>query len=155
MRFLNLTIKTLSTFFYTGYLPFMPGTFASIVAVLLVCLVRNNNFMHLVLTLVFLTLGFLISGRAESLFKKKDASFIVIDEVAGVFLSFIFIPYDIRLIVIGFFLFRILDALKPYPAGSIQELRGSLGIMGDDIVAGLYTNIILQVVLRLASFNIS
>ena len=63
-------------------------------------------------------------------------------------LSLIFVPFDGKLIIIGFFLFRLLDTLKPYPAGKIQNLAGSVGVMGDDIVAGVYTNLILQVVSR-------
>lgn len=79
----------------------------------------------------------------------------MIDEVSGMLLSLIFLPYDIKLVIIAFILFRILDTLKPYPLGRLQNLAGSIGIMSDDIVAGLYTNIILQVVLRLVSFKAS
>lgn len=97
----------------------------------------------------------MVTGKAERIFNKKDARCIVIDEVGGIFLSLIFVPYAIKLALLAFVVFRILDALKPYPAGYLQNLRGSLGIMGDDIIAGIYTNIILQVVLRLASFRVS
>jgi phosphatidylglycerophosphatase A len=100
-------------------------------------------------------LGLLSAGKAEKIFNRKDAGCIVIDEVSGMLLALIFIPYSIKLAIIAFVLFRILDGLKPYPAGLFQNLKGSLGIMSDDIVAGLYTNIILQVALRLASFKIS
>lgn len=100
-------------------------------------------------------LGFLVAGRAEEIFNKKDARYIVIDEIVGMLLSLIFIPYDIKLVIIAFIIFRILDALKPYPAGSLENLKGSLGVMSDDIIAGLYTNIILQIVLRLASLKTS
>lgn len=79
----------------------------------------------------------------------------MIDEVSGMLLSLIFIPYDIKLVIMAFILFRILDTLKPYPLDRLQNLAGSIGIMSDDIVAGLYTNIILQVVLRLVSFKAS
>jgi len=96
-----------------------------------------------------------LSGRAEKIFNKKDAGCIVIDEVSGMLLSLIFIPYDIKLVIMSFILFRILDALKPFPLDRLQSLTGSTGIMSDDIVAGLYTNIILQVALRLISFKTS
>jgi len=148
-------VRILSTFFYAGYFPFMPGTFASFVAALLVFLIAGNTGLHLLLTAVFLIIGFLVSGRAEKLFGKKDARYIVIDEVAGIFISFAFIPYDIKLIICGFILFRILDALKPYPAAYLETKKGSVGVMTDDIVAGIYTNIILQFVLRLTSFKAS
>lgn len=149
----NFIIKTLSTFFYVGYLPFMPGTFASIAGVLLIYLLKGNTVTYILFTLVLTILGFLISGKAEQIFNKKDAKFIVIDEVSGILLGFLFIPYDIKLIVMAFILFRILDAFKPYPSDRLQRLAGSIGIMSDDIVAGLYTNIILQVVSRFVSLR--
>jgi len=155
MNIYNLIVKTVSTFFYLGYLPLIPGTFASVVAIFLFYLIKGSIFIYTLVTLLLIILGFLVSGRAEKIFNQKDARYIVIDEVAGMFLSLVFIPYDIRWVVIAFFFFRIFDALKPYPAGRIQEINGSTGVMGDDIIAALYTNIILQVVLRLVSFKTS
>lgn len=151
----SLFIKTLSTFFYVGYLPLIPGTFASIVGVFLFYLTKNSVFIYILFTLSWMLLGLSISGEAEKIFNKKDAKCIVIDEMCGMFLSLIFIPYDLRLIIVALCLFRILDTLKPYPADRLQNFGGSIGIMGDDIVAGIYTNIILQIVLRLTSFMIS
>ncbi len=156
MNMRNFIIKTLSTFFYVGYLPFIPGTFASIAGILLIYLLKDNSFIYILFTVVLIILGFLISGKAEKIFNKKDARFIVIDEVSGMLLSLLlFIPYDIKLIVMAFILFRILDAFKPYPSDRLQRLAGSIGIMSDDIVAGLYTNIILQIVSRLVSLRAS
>lgn len=151
----KITIKTLSSFFYIGRLPFIPGTFGSVAGVALYYLVKDNIYIYASFTLFLIVLGLLISGQTERMLGEKDASCIVIDEVSGMLLSLMLIPYDIKLVIMAFCLFRILDALKPYPAGPLQDLKGSIGIMGDDIVAGLYTNIILQVVLRLTSFNAS
>ena len=114
---------------------------------------KDRNFQKDILCFIFL--GLLVSGRAEKIFHQKDARYIVIDEISGMFLSLIFIPYDIKLVILAFILFRILDALKPFPLDRLQSLPGSIGIMSDDIVAGLYTNIILQVALRLVSFKTS
>lgn len=152
---LNFIIKTTTTFLYVGYLPFIPGTFASIVGIILFYFVKDNIFLYILLTLILIALGFLFTGRAEKIFNKKDARCIVIDEISGMLLSLIFIPYDIKLVIIAFILFRILDALKPFPSNRLQNLTGSISIMSDDIVAGLYTNLILHVVLRLVSFKIS
>lgn len=149
----NFLAKTIGTFFYIGYLPLIPGTFGSAAGVFLFYLFRASPFLNLGLTFFCLILGFFFSGRAEKIFGRKDARCIVIDEVSGMLISLIFIPYDPKLVVIVFLLFRILDALKPYPACRLQRLEGSIGIMADDIVAGLYTNIILQLVLRLASLR--
>lgn len=153
MRFWNSLIKTVTTFLYAGYLPFIPGTFGSLAGVLVFYLVRRNTFLYGLSTLSLIILGFLLAGRAEKIFQKKDARQIVIDEVCGMLVSLAFMPYDIKFVIAGFFLFRLLDALKPYPAGALEKLKGGLGIMSDDLVAGLYTNLILQFVVRLLSLR--
>ncbi len=145
----NFFITIVSTFFYTGYLPFIPGTFGSLAGFCVFFFVKNNIFIYLAAILIFTVLGFIFCGLAEKLFNKRDPKYVVIDEVVGILLTFLLLPYyDLRIYVIGFFLFRLLDTLKPDPAGWLQRLDGSKGIMGDDIVAGLYANAILQVVAR-------
>jgi phosphatidylglycerophosphatase A len=97
-----------------------------------------------------LVLGFLVSSPAERIFQRKDSVRIVIDEAAGMFLSLVFLHISVLSLCWGFILFRIFDVLKVYPADRFQHMKGGLGVMLDDIVAGIYTNLILQVVLRLA-----
>lgn len=148
-------ILAASTFLYVGYLPLAPGTFGSICGVFLFFLAGGNAFIYVLLTLLALISGFVFAGRAERILGIKDSSCIVIDEVSGMLISLMFIPLDIKFVVIAFVLFRILDTLKPFPAGRLQDTKGSVGIMSDDIIAGIYTNIILQFVLRITSFRIS
>lgn len=148
----NFLVKTLSTFLYIGFLPLIPGTFASLIGVSIFYLTRGNFWPMILLTASIIILGFAVSGEAERIFNKKDAKYIVIDEVAGMLLSLIFLPLDIKFVIIAFVLFRLLDILKPYPANRFQELKGSIGIMGDDIVAGLYTNLIMSVALKIGFF---
>lgn len=155
MSAFNSFVKIITTFFYAGYFPLVPGTFASLIGLILLFLVKGNFFIYGIAVTALLIVGFWSAGRAERIFQQKDARYIVIDEVVGMCLCMAFIPYDIRVLLIGFFLFRILDTLKPFPAGRLQNLKGSPGIMLDDLVAAFYTNIILQIVLRLASFNAS
>jgi len=133
-----------------GYLPFMPGTFASIAGFLIFILIGANSTAYLLVAAAILAVGFFSCGRAEEMFGRKDSSRIVIDEVAGMLVALICIPYDLKIAVLALVLFRILDIVKPFPANGLQRLRGSLGVMADDIVAGLYTNFILQLVLRFA-----
>ncbi len=151
----NFIIKFISTFFFIGYIPFIPGTLASLAGLFLVWFLRGNPLLYLLITAIILFLGFLITSKAEEIFKRKDAKQIVIDEVCGIFLSLLFLPLRPKVIFCAFILFRILDALKIFPAERFQRLSGGKGIMLDDIVAGLYTNIILQLVLRFAAFKIS
>lgn len=153
MKIRDFLIKITSTFFYLGYVPFIPGTAGSISGVFLFYLLEGDLFIYGLFTFLILILGFLVSGEAERIFKQKDSRRIVIDEVSGMLLSLIFIPPDIKWVVAGFIIFRILDSLKPYPVSKFQRLKGSLGVMSDDIVAALYTNIILQIVLRFTSFK--
>lgn len=133
----------------------MPGTFGSIAGLVLYYLVKDSSMIYCSVTLILILIGFLTSGRTEGILQKKDPSCIVIDEVSGMFLSLIFLPYNFKLLIIAFLVFRILDTVKPYPAYKLQNLKGSLGIMSDDLIAGLYTNIILQVVLRLITLTAS
>ena len=93
-------------------------------------------------------MGFLTAGRAEKIFQEKDSNKIVIDEVAGLLLAFWGLELDWTLIITGFFLFRALDAVKAFPANQLEKLAGSPGVMGDDLVAGFYTNVVLQIVTR-------
>ncbi|MFA4889464.1 MAG: phosphatidylglycerophosphatase A [Candidatus Omnitrophota bacterium] len=152
---MKLLTKAISTFFYLGYLPAVPGTFGSLAGLGLFYLLKDNYPVYIIFTALAVALGFFTSGAAEKLLRKKDPSCIVIDEVAGMLLALLFLPADIKVVITAFVFFRVLDSLKPYPACQLQGLRGSLGIMSDDITAAMYTNIILQVALRLAVFKIS
>lgn len=153
MAIRNALIKLVATFFYTGYLPLVPGTFGSLAGIFLYAgIIRRQPFLF---TFIAVVVGFLVSGPAEKILGKKDSRHIVIDEVAGMLVALVFLPYDLKVISVAFIIFRILDAIKPYPAYRLERLKGSLGIMSDDLVAGLYTNIILQIALRLVSFKAS
>ena len=82
------------------------------------------------------------------MYKRKDAQMIVIDEACGMLLALFFVPMNMFAVILGFFIFRILDILKPPPAKRMEKLSGSMGIMFDDIVAAFYTNAILQIIAR-------
>ena len=146
-------VKTVSTFFYVGYFPLIPGTAGSVAAIFLFFLIKNNPLTYLAALLTLLILGFLVSGAAEKIMRKTDPPCLVIDEVCGMLIGLLFLPYDIRLVIIAFLIFRILDTLKPYPISSFEKLKGGWGIMSDDIIAGLYTNLILQAVVSVTSLS--
>lgn len=132
-----------ATLFGIGYVPLIPGTAASLVAVI-IFLVIKSNLWFFIITVSSLIFAFSLSGDAEKIFKQKDSKKIVIDDFSGMLITFLFIPHDIRFIVCGFFLFRMLDVLKIPPANIIEKYKGSLGVVGDDVVAGIYANIFLQ-----------
>jgi len=144
----------LSTLLFVGYMP-VSGTAGSIAALALFWLLRFNLIAQVVLTLSFISAGMLLAGRAEKVLGRKDASPIVIDEAAGMMVSLLFLPVDFRIAVSGFVIFRAFDILKPYPAAAAERLKGGLGIMADDLIAGIYTNCILQVAVRLIVARLS
>lgn len=142
-------VKLIATFCYLGYIPYAPGTAASLAGLGLYFLFRDNLYLYTLLLILVGVLGFLVSGRAEEIFQEKDSSKIVIDEVAGLLLAFWGLgQLNITLVITGFFIFRALDMVKPYPAAKLERIKGSCGVMTDDLLAGLYTNIVLQIVTR-------
>lgn len=141
-------IKIVTSFFYLGHSPFMPGTIGSLGGLAVYFLVRNNDLLYGFSILFLFLLGIMFSGEAEKIYKRKDAQMIVIDEACGMLLTLFFVPFSVFSVVLGFFLFRIFDILKPPPAKRMEKLTGSLGVMFDDIIAAIYANLILQVIFR-------
>lgn len=142
--------QTIATFFYLGYSPFAPGTVGTLGAIALFYLL--SQFSTLVYVLFFL--GFAIisiwaSGEAEGIFGNTDPGQVVADEVCGYLVTMFLIPWSRGNIILGFFLFRFFDIVKPPPVRRVERLPGGFGIVIDDIFAGIYANIILQVVTRL------
>ena len=138
--------KMIASVFYVGYLPVAPGTLGSLAAVLLYYFICRNTIMMSAVILVIIILGFVTSGRMEKIFGEKDPGEIVIDEFSGMLISLYRMPPTMGYVVAGFLLFRFFDIVKPRPIKNLEKLKGSLGIMSDDIMAGIYANMILQVV---------
>lgn len=144
-------IKIISSVFYIGYSPFLAGTMASLAAFLgYLFFIRSNCALHMALVCVITVVGFLVSGKAEKIWGRKDAREIVIDDFNGMLIGLLFIPYSLKLSIFGFIVFRIMDGLKPYPIYKMEKLEGAWGVMGDDLMAGLYTIITLQLFLKFA-----
>ena len=99
----------------------------------------------LVLVLVAVTLAGIWAGsRVERALDAKDPGIIVIDEVAGMFLSVLFLPRTIPVLAAAFLLFRAFDIVKPFPVRRFERLPGGIGIMADDLAAGVYANVALR-----------
>jgi len=142
--------KLLATFFYVGNVPVAPGSLASLAGTLLVIALCGHPGLYVFLFLVITLVGFAVSGRVEKLLGQKDPSCVIIDEVSGVLLALFMLPLTPAVIVTTFFLFRAFDMFKIYPVNRFEELPGSVGIMADDLWAGLYTNIVMQLAIRLS-----
>lgn len=132
-----------------GYAPLAPGTVGSLGGVLLFFFIRNNNLLYFFSTFAVLITGLFVCGKAEKVFGSKDPKQIVIDEVFGILIALYPAGYSLMDITLGFFLFRLFDIWKPPPIRALQGLKGSLGVMGDDLLAGLYTLFSLQLINRI------
>lgn len=139
-------LKYIATLGFIGYIPVAPGTFGTLTAFLFYILLRPSPFIHIVILFLIIPIGIISSHHAERLLNRKDSRHIVIDEFCGYLLSVLFIPYSISYALAAFFLFRFFDILKPFPIKKIENaLRGGTGVMADDIMAAIYTNLILQI----------
>lgn len=153
-----------------GFIPVAPGTWGSAVGVGIYLFVRQfeilsradiaaykrtveqitawNYAVNACALLIFCSIGIWAASRAAKIFDDKDPQTVVVDEVIGQLIVFLFVPFDIswKLIFAGFLLFRLFDIWKPYPIDSLQNLSGGIGVCADDILAGVYGGVCLAVI---------
>jgi phosphatidylglycerophosphatase A len=158
------------TTFGVGYLPYAPGTYGSAVGVgiyLIAAFIEEKfsfsliakgfndiqitawfHVFNLTIFLLFCILSIWASGRATKLFQNKDPQKVVVDEVVGQLITFLFIPFATSwwIILAGFLLFRLFDIWKPYPIDSLQNLPAGIGVCADDILAGVYAGTCLSLI---------
>ena len=139
-------IMFLATGFYSGTLPKAPGTWGSLMALVPWFFMRNLPLpSYLILITVIFVVGCLLAGSAEKILDQADAGPIVIDEFVGMFITLIAAPAHPAAWIAGFFLFRFFDVLKPFPCSWFDtHIHGGFGIMFDDVIAGLYALLCLQ-----------
>ena len=122
-----------------GRAPLAPGTVASAVTAVVLWLLQLSTPALLALLILVTALGTWAADQAErALGGGKDPGAIVVDEVAGMTLSVLAVPLSLPALLAAFLLFRVFDVVKPFPANVSQRLRGGLGVMADDLIAGLY-----------------
>jgi len=142
------TALILGTWFGSGLMPFASGTFGTLAAVPLVGLLALFSPLFSVLFLLIMTLVAIWASQVvQNLLNRVDPSEVVIDEVAGFLLTLLWIPLSWGTLLAGFLLFRFFDIWKPWPAGPAEKLHGGLGIVLDDLIAGLYANLGLRTIL--------
>ncbi|MFQ5680535.1 MAG: phosphatidylglycerophosphatase A [Candidatus Omnitrophota bacterium] len=139
-------IKLLAGFFGLGYLP-AGGTVASVVSVVVYFLLRDNHPLYNILTLLSTLAALVVCGRAERAFGRKDPSQIVLDEISGMLVGFLFIPFSWSHALVGFIVFRFFDIVKVYPLKKIESFPGAWGVVLDDLCAGVYANFILRILM--------
>ena len=134
-----------------GYSPVLPGTLGSLVGMLLYFCVASSVTWYAVAFVVLSGIGILASRAILKLTAEKDPSWIVIDEAIGILVTFFGIAPRISILVIGFALFRFLDSTKVFPLDRLEHLPGEWGVLLDDVGAGLYANLALHLLLKVAS----
>ena len=148
MRKLHLL---LATGLGIGDLPRAPGTLGTLAAVVLYLVFRKilpEPLSYGIMLVLFSGMAIWICGTAEKYLGKRDSSAIVIDEMAGFLLAMFLVPFSVRMLILGFILFRAFDILKPR-IDRIESLPGGWGVVGDDLAAGILTNILLHVSLSM------
>jgi phosphatidylglycerophosphatase A len=131
---------------YSGRLPVAPGTAGTLVGVLLYLGMKGLPVpVYAALCVLIFFIGMWIAGRAEALLGRTDHPSIVIDEIAGYLVAMVLVPSGWSSIAVAFVLFRVFDIVKPFPLKRLQNLHGGPGVMLDDIGAGVYTNVVLQI----------
>ncbi len=159
MKKVPFLIDILATGFYMGKIPFMPGTFGSLVAIPLGYLC-SLGFMPVygswALFAFIFFIGVYVSTRFTAITGLEDPGSIVIDEIAGLMIFYLIFPFKPIYIIAGFILFRFFDIIKPFPVSFFDKMKNGWGIMLDDIVAGLYAVLVWFIVLKILEyFNIA
>jgi phosphatidylglycerophosphatase A len=132
---------------YIGYLPVAPGTFGSAVGLVLFALIRWSGSVAIELGAIalLLALGVWSGNLAEQHFGRVDPAPVVLDEVAGMLITLALIPVTLSGAFVGFFIFRLFDVIKPWPANRLEALPGGLGMMADDAMAAVYGNVAMRI----------
>ena len=137
---------------YVGYVPIAPGTFGSAAGLVLFWLVRGTGSWSVEAAMIAAValLGVWSGSAAERHFRGVDPGPVVIDEVFGMLVTLAFLPVGVAGAVTGFFVFRLLDIVKPWPARRFEALHGGWGIMADDGMAAVYGNLVMRGLMALA-----
>lgn len=135
---------------YTGYLPKAPGTWGSLIGVgLWAGMQRLELLPYTGIVFALFVIGAACAGSAEKILDRGDPGIVVIDEIVGQLIALAAAPFHPGAALLGFVLFRFFDILKPFPINWLDKhIHGGLGIMFDDVVAGLYSLLILQLIWR-------
>jgi phosphatidylglycerophosphatase A len=150
---MNRFFLLFATGFGVGYSPIVPGTLGTLIAIPIYFFLSTIPSPIYEITLIgFFFLSVWISENAERFFGKKDDRRIVIDEIIGFLITMLWIPKTVPFIVIGFFVFRFFDILKPFPIRRLEKrLKGGYGVVLDDVLAGVYSSIILHLIYLVAT----
>jgi phosphatidylglycerophosphatase A len=149
MNIRDQTVVFLATGFGVGNIPLAPGTWGSLIGLPL-CFVLSGTTLTLALVAAVLFIFFAawVADAAEKIIGRKDPGCIVIDEIAGMLVTFIGLPFNLLIVAVGLIIFRILDILKPFPIRALDKrLSGGVGVVADDVAAGIVANLLLRIII--------
>jgi phosphatidylglycerophosphatase A len=146
---INFFEKFIGSGFYTGYFPVASGTVGSFAALLIYLIPGFENLIIIIPAIIIFAVYGIYLGNKFEIKYGKDPSECTVDEVVGTWISLLALPKTIGIIVAAFLIWRILDIIKPPPARGLEKLKGGLGIMIDDVVSGIYTLIIMHLIVYL------
>lgn len=136
---------TVATALGAGYAPIAPGTFGSAVGLLLWLALPDIHWLQILAIVLIAIVGAWSGSVAEEHFDRQDPGQVVVDEVAGMMVTLAFNPVrGFAWVVVAFVLFRLADIIKPFPVNRLESLPGGIGIMADDLAAGVYANLALR-----------
>ena len=134
----------------SGEIPIAPGSFGSLVAIPFILFTANHITLFCFTLIVLVFLGIWSSGITAEELGQQDPGNVVIDEVCGMMISFLFVSINWKVIIAGFIGFRFFDIVKPFPIRMFERFPSGFGIVLDDLAAGLYTNLLLHLLIRYA-----
>ena len=146
MNFRERSVIFIATGCYSGFAPIAPGTFGSLTGLPICYLISQIHFVFAVLFIViFILCAIGIANGAEKLLNQNDPGCIVIDEIAGLVVTLFYLPFNVFSVTTGFFIFRFFDIVKPFPIRLIEKrISGGAGVVLDDVLAGIYSNLVLR-----------
>ena len=149
----SFVTKLFASAFFSGYSPVASGTVGSAVGAAIYFIPGFESFTLIGPSILIVFIFGIKAAHAMEQRYGHDPAEVTIDEVVGMWISFFLLPKNILITLTAFFIFRFLDIVKPFPARKFDTMHGGFGIMMDDVVAGIYTNIIIQLALRISFFR--
>lgn len=153
MNFRHRLVMILATGGYVGQIPVASGTFGALLGIPICFALSKTSWMVAVLCALGVTLfAMWVADEAEKILGRTDPGVIVIDEIAGMVVSLVALPFTGAIVVAGFLMFRMLDILKPPPIRQAERyFRGGIGVVMDDVMAGAASNILIRIGLVILS----
>ena len=152
---INSVEKLIGSGFYTGYLPKMSGSYASFVALLLFLIPGFENPSLMIFLISFcILIGVPIAVKFEGVYGEDPAEY-TLDEFIGMWITLLFIPKKVWFLLLAFIIWRIFDIIKPYPARKLESVKNGWGVILDDVMAGIYSFMTIQVIIYLYNLFIN